>query len=197
MRRVRHPVPGCTPAPALRVSQGGNLESPGSTCNLVHANDQVNVSAASLNLGALGDHGGPTQTIPVMSPSAAISAAVGCPPPATDQRGVTRPQGPGCDSGAYEAEVAVPLGGLGWLAIALAAAGARALRRTPAPRADGSVLVGGELLRQADVAPRRFDLAASWINRKMLEVEMHARRIKEGGLARIERSERIVELYES
>ncbi len=57
------------------------------------------------------------------------------------------------------------------------------------------VLVGGELLRQADVAPRRFDLAASWINRKMLEVEMHARRIKEGGVSRIERCERIVELF--
>ncbi len=59
------------------------------------------------------------------------------------------------------------------------------------------VLVGGELLRQADVAPRRFDLAASWINRKMLEVELHARRIKEGGVSRIERCERIIELFSS
>ncbi len=58
------------------------------------------------------------------------------------------------------------------------------------------VLVGGELLRQAEVAPRRYDLAASWINRKMLEVEMHARRIKEGGVSRIERCERIVELFQ-
>jgi hypothetical protein len=58
------------------------------------------------------------------------------------------------------------------------------------------VLVGGELLRQAEVSPRRYDLAASWINRKMLEVEMHARRIKEGGVSRIERCERIVELFQ-
>jgi len=28
--------------------------------------------------------------------------ASGCPPPATDQRGVTRPQGPACDIGAFE-----------------------------------------------------------------------------------------------
>jgi hypothetical protein len=120
----------CTSAP--RPSQGGNVESPGNTCGLTDASDQVGVSAPALNLGSLGDHGGPTHTVPVMSPSAAIGAAVSCPPPATDQRGVPRPQGPGCDSGAYEAEVAVPLVGLAWLAIALATAGALALRRAPA-----------------------------------------------------------------
>ncbi|MFQ5880811.1 MAG: choice-of-anchor Q domain-containing protein, partial [Dehalococcoidia bacterium] len=31
-----------------------------------------------------------------------------CPPPATDQRGVARPQGAACDIGAYEFEVAAP-----------------------------------------------------------------------------------------
>jgi alkylation response protein AidB-like acyl-CoA dehydrogenase len=58
------------------------------------------------------------------------------------------------------------------------------------------VIVGTELLRQANVDERRFDLAASWINRKMLEVEGNAKRIREGGVARIDRCGRIVELFE-
>jgi alkylation response protein AidB-like acyl-CoA dehydrogenase len=58
------------------------------------------------------------------------------------------------------------------------------------------VIVGTELLRQAQVNPNRMDLAASWVNRKMLQLEGHARRIEEGGVARIERCERIMELFE-
>ena len=56
------------------------------------------------------------------------------------------------------------------------------------------VIVGTELLLQAEAAPERFDLAASWINRKMLELEGHARRIGEGTVERIERCERIIAL---
>jgi len=51
-------------------------------------------------LGTLGDYGGFTQTIPLLAGSSAIDAGYGC--PATDQRGVTRPQGSQCDIGAYE-----------------------------------------------------------------------------------------------
>ena len=58
------------------------------------------------------------------------------------------------------------------------------------------VIVGTELLRQADVAPERFDLAASWVNRKSVELEMRARRVSEGGVERIERCEHIIELWE-
>ena len=58
------------------------------------------------------------------------------------------------------------------------------------------VIVATELLRQADVDPRRFDLAASWVNRKMLEVEEYTRRIAEGDESRLERCERIIELFE-
>ena len=57
------------------------------------------------------------------------------------------------------------------------------------------VIVATELLRQAAVAPERFDLAASWVNRKMLEVEMHAKRVSEGTVERLERCERIMELF--
>ena len=55
-------------------------------------------------LGRLKDNGGPTATMAITAPSAAIDAIPagngGC--PATDQRGVRRPQGRACDIGAYE-----------------------------------------------------------------------------------------------
>jgi len=54
-------------------------------------------------LGALADNGGPTQTHALLADSPAIDAgSPDCPPPATDQRGVARPQGPACDIGAFE-----------------------------------------------------------------------------------------------
>ena len=59
-----------------------------------------------------------------------------------------------------------------------------------------AVIVGAELLLQADVSPEREDLAASWVNRRMLDLETDARRIEEGGVERLERCERIVELFE-
>jgi len=57
------------------------------------------------------------------------------------------------------------------------------------------VIVATELLRQAHAVPGRFDLAASWVNRKMLEVEMHAKRVSDGSIERIERCERIIGLF--
>jgi hypothetical protein len=67
-------------------------------------------------LGALGDNGGPTPTmepaagsplldvIPVASCEADGAAAI-----TADQRGISRPQGSGCDIGAVEVEVAAPV----------------------------------------------------------------------------------------
>lgn len=49
-------------------------------------------------LGPLGDHGGPTWTVPVAAGGPAVGAASGCPP--VDQRGM--PRGEPCDAGAYE-----------------------------------------------------------------------------------------------
>ncbi|MFP3852887.1 MAG: choice-of-anchor Q domain-containing protein, partial [Anaerolineales bacterium] len=54
----------------------------------------------------LGDHGGPTRTIALISGSPAMDAIPeGCPPPEVDQRGITRPDSESgqCDIGAYEA----------------------------------------------------------------------------------------------
>jgi hypothetical protein len=60
------------------------------------------------NLGALANNGGTTQTLALLPGSAAINAANDtiCAAPSVnnlDQRGFTRPQGPHCDIGAYEA----------------------------------------------------------------------------------------------
>lgn len=58
-------------------------------------------------LGALADNGGPTETLlPAGKTSDAVDAIpagnAACASPSTDQRGVSRPQGPRCDIGAVE-----------------------------------------------------------------------------------------------
>jgi len=53
-------------------------------------------------LGPLTDNGGPTLTHSLLAGSPAIDAGNSAACPATDQRGVVRPQGVTCDVGAYE-----------------------------------------------------------------------------------------------
>lgn len=90
-------------------SGGGNIESPGNTCELTDPSDEANVTAEQLDLGPLQDNGGRTLThlpgpgsvaVDVI-PQAACIDADGA-PLTTDQRGVARPQGPTCDVGAVE-----------------------------------------------------------------------------------------------
>ncbi len=88
-----------TPVLSDSVIQDGCPE--GSTC--------TNIISADPLLGVLGIYGGNTQTIPLLTGSSAIDALVtgtnGCGTTITfDQRGMSRPQGTGCDIGAYEAE---------------------------------------------------------------------------------------------
>jgi len=83
----------------------------------VNTNNLIEVSAASPNdcgipaitadpnLGALQNNGGFTQTMALGAGSPAIDAGTNTGCPATDQRGVTRPQGSQCDIGAYEYDV--------------------------------------------------------------------------------------------
>jgi hypothetical protein len=66
----------------------------GSTC--------TNIITADPLLGALGNYGGETETIPLRLGSSAINAGSDAVCPATDQRGFARPQGAHCDIGAYE-----------------------------------------------------------------------------------------------
>ena len=59
-----------------------------------------------------------------------------------------------------------------------------------------SVVVGAELLKQAEVDPKRFDLAASWINRRMVDLEGRTERIKAGSRDRLDRADKIIALAE-
>ena len=84
-------------------SSGHNLEE-GTDCNFTAPNGLQNSDPL---LGPLQDNGGPTDTRALGSGSPAIDAADASLCPADDQRGIARPQGPGCDIGAFEVAVAV------------------------------------------------------------------------------------------
>ena len=87
----------CTAIPA-DASQGHNLSDDGS-CLFTSPGDIVKVDA---KVGPLQDNGGPTLTHTLLAGSPAIDTGDAANCPATDQRGVIRPQGPACDIGAYE-----------------------------------------------------------------------------------------------
>jgi hypothetical protein len=82
------------------TSGGHNIDDDGS-CNLTAPGDQPFTNPL---LEPLADNGGPTLTHALLPGSPAIDAANADVCPATDQRGVVRPQGAGCDVGAYEFE---------------------------------------------------------------------------------------------
>jgi hypothetical protein len=84
-------------------SGGHNLDSDG-TCDLNAGTDHPNVDA---RLAALADNGGPTDTRALLEGSPAIDAGGAC--SATDQRGVGRPVGGGCDIGAFESPFTAPV----------------------------------------------------------------------------------------
>jgi len=77
-----------------------NIDS-GVSCGFNQVHD---LSSTNPQLGPLRDNGGNSLTRAIAFASAAVdSAAATCPPvPATDQRGVTRPQSNACDRGASE-----------------------------------------------------------------------------------------------
>ena len=80
---------------------GYNLSS--DTSCLFTASTSLQNTDPKLDPAGLHNNGGPTQTIALQPDSPAVDQIpVGSKCPATDQRGVTRPQGPNCDSGAFE-----------------------------------------------------------------------------------------------
>src|SRR5258708_2151767 len=80
------------------TSLGGNVIS--DSASLFSAtNDKVNTNAM---LGSLQDNGGQTMTFSLLASSPAIGNGISAGAPATDQRGVARPQNLTYDSGSYE-----------------------------------------------------------------------------------------------
>lgn len=87
------------------ISLGNNLES-GDTCGFdTGSGDIINTDPM---LGPLQDNGGPTVTHALLAGSRALSAANQGACPDDDQRGAPRPQGDGCDIGAYESSFNAP-----------------------------------------------------------------------------------------
>jgi beta-glucanase (GH16 family) len=93
---------GCFVAPfgagVVTLTSGGNNVFTDTTCAPI-ASDRV---VASAGVGPLAANGGPTLTHALIADSPALDAANPAICPATDQRGVARPQGPGCDAGSVE-----------------------------------------------------------------------------------------------
>ena len=85
-------VAGCAGGVPV-ADAGGNLTFPDASCP---------GTLGDPRLGPLADNGGPTRTRAIAPGSKAIDLAASGLCPATDQRGVGRPQGAACDAGAYE-----------------------------------------------------------------------------------------------
>jgi hypothetical protein len=81
------------------VSDGGYNISSDASVAFAASGSRTNVN---LMLGPLANNGGPTLTMALLPGSPAIDAGAAAGAPATDQRGVARPQGPGVDIGAFE-----------------------------------------------------------------------------------------------
>lgn len=97
----------CSGSPAI-VDGGYNIDS-GTSCGFSAANHSEN--SVNPGLGALAPNGGPTQAMALAANSPAVNAIPATVPGcahSTDQRGVSRPQGPACDIGAYELIIKVP-----------------------------------------------------------------------------------------
>jgi len=82
-------------------SLGHNLIQNTANCTII-GTLTGNITGQDPLLGPLGNNGGATPNMPLLVGSPAINAGTLADCPATDQRGVTRPQGTACDIGAFE-----------------------------------------------------------------------------------------------
>jgi hypothetical protein len=85
------------------IDGGYNIDDDG-TCGFTPETGSLPNTNPLLDPDGLQDNGGPTETIALLpeSPAVDLVGQEACPPPQTDQRGVERPQGEACDSGAFE-----------------------------------------------------------------------------------------------
>ena|GEM_PF-6054367 len=96
----------CQYSPTTTVtSLGGDQEYGDSgnadSCGFTAASDRFSsTDLLSSQLAPLAENGGPTETMALTPGAPPVDTGSGCLP--TDQRGVPRPQGPACDTGAYE-----------------------------------------------------------------------------------------------
>jgi len=88
---------------AINSIVAGNSAPGGDTNATLTAGSTNNIIGGDPKLVALANNGGPTQTMLPMADSPAIDGGSDADCPATDQRGVNRPQGAHCDIGAVEA----------------------------------------------------------------------------------------------
>lgn len=94
----------------LTNAQAFFIFAPGVTDLTATSNGNTPTALAGILKTTLGSNGGRTKTNALVATSPAVDAVTDgtCPPPATDQRGVSRPQdgngdgGPACDIGSYE-----------------------------------------------------------------------------------------------
>jgi hypothetical protein len=102
----------CSAASAQSMSDGYNLSDDASCATIFNQIGDGNSIPAGLDPAGLKNNGGPTQTIALLSTSAAVNVIPLTPtnyctdtdgnPVALDQRGAKRPLGRGCDIGAFE-----------------------------------------------------------------------------------------------
>ncbi len=101
--------PDCS---GILVGEGVNLRQNPAGCSLTGGT----LLAGDPMLGALASNGGPTQTrnLGAGSPALSVGDATTCataPVSGVDQRGAARPQGAGCDLGAFESSLTGSVGG--------------------------------------------------------------------------------------
>ncbi len=84
------------------TSTGHNIFGGDTGCAATGTGDLTTGSIAAVLDTTLAANGGPTKTHALVANSPALNAGDPATCPATDQRGIGRPSGGGCDSGAYE-----------------------------------------------------------------------------------------------
>jgi len=99
---IAHSLAGGDCLGSLNADSHHNLiQDAANACELTDGADG-NLIGYDPYLGAPGNYGGGTLTLPLLPGSRALDAGDATACPATDQRDVARPQGAGCDIGAFE-----------------------------------------------------------------------------------------------
>lgn len=88
--------------PDCYIASGAVTESSRNLSSTADCLGGGSIRNANVQLGALGNNGGPTDTLRPAAASPAINAATNCGTRLADQRGAKLPAGPGCDLGAVE-----------------------------------------------------------------------------------------------